>query len=387
MKKIISLILIVSTISMTLIGCTAKNKSNEEDKDVKIAVITEESNKENYSSYKSAIYISNMYKQKNKNGLNNDKVEHIIIPKEIEKNKDDLSKFMEKIINDKELQGVVFVSVDQNLLKYAKEIKNKRDDITTFGVDIKANEEELNTYLDISYISDNVLQGENTVQLAKEMGSEAFILYYSEKDLIDNKSLIKKINSIEEECKQQNLVLEKVKVKDINYKEDEYDVKKFISENINNQIYKYGEDINLFGTNKTIDDVILKRGIKSKVIISEISNGCMVDNMKDLYRMNRRTKENGDYKGYTKYITDGSLKYEMNGRLGGIIMPNEIFTVYAAVDTAIAIAEDGGDVKKAYNSYFIEKNIYEKEGITASFESINNKYPSIKVVSVDQIIY
>lgn len=382
MKKIVSFILLLSVILVPLTGCSIK----EENKDIEIAIITDDK-EYNYNEYEYAKYITNIYKQNNQSDIVNDEVKHIIMPKDFGENKNNSEKFINKIINDKDLDGVVFASSKPNIVNYINKIKLERKDMIVVGSNLNANEKELADNLDISFISNEYLSGKNTVQLAKEMGSEVFILYYSEKDLKEDSRLKNKIEEIEEECKIQDIKFEKIKVKDINSKEDEYDVKKFISESINNQIYKYGEDINLFGTNKTMDDVILKRAVKSKLIVSEVSDGCMVEGMKDFYKIIRKTIYMGDYKGYSRSISDKSAKYEMNGRLGGIIMPNEIFTVYAAVDTAIAIAEDGGDVKKAYNSYFIEKNIYEKEGITASFESINNKYPSIKVVSVDQIIY
>ena len=136
-----------------------------------------------------------------------------------------------------------------------------------------------------------------------------------------------------------------------------------------------------------MDDVILRRAIKNTLAVAETSDGCMVNQMGDFYRVFRKTLDNGNYRGFTKYISDGSLKYEMNGRLGGIIMPNRMFTIYAAADTAIAIIENEMDVKKAYNSYFIEKSIYEKEGLTAAFNASEEGYPNVKIVSIDQVIY
>lgn len=387
MKKIISVMLIISMLSISLVGCSSKKDGEKEDDvEAKIAIVTEDQ-EENPDGYKSADYISNMYKFKKENGFTNDEIKHIVMPKDFVKNANKSEETINKLVKDKDIKAVVFSSREKGMLTYANKLKEARKDMVVLGADLNATEKELADNLDLSYISDTTLDGKNTVQLAKEMGAKAFILYYSDKDLKDKPSLSKKISEIELECVEQDLVLEKVKVQDINSKEDEYSVKKFISEDINKEIYKYGEDINLYGTNYTMDDVILRRAIKNTLAVSETSDGCMVNQMGDFYRVFRKTLDNGNYRGFTKYISDGSLKYEMNGRLGGIIMPNRMFTIYAAADTAIAIIENEMDVKKAYNSYFIEKSIYEKEGLTAAFNASEEGYPNVKTVSIDQVIY
>ena len=387
MKKIISVMLIISMLSISLVGCSSKKDGKKEDDvEAKIAIVTEDQ-EENPDGYKSADYISNMYKFKKENGFTNDEIKHIVMPKNFVKNANKSEETINKLAKDKDIKAVVFSSREKGMLTYANKLKEARKDMVVLGADLNATEKELADNLDLSYISDTTLDGKNTVQLAKEMGAKAFILYYSDKDLKDKPNLSKKISEIESECVEQDLVLEKVKVQDINSKEDEYSVKKFISEDINKEIYKYGEDINLYGTNYTMDDVILRRAIKNTLAVAETSDGCMVNQMGDFYRVFRKTLDNGNYRGFTKYISDGSLKYEMNGRLGGIIMPNRMFTIYAAADTAIAIIENEMDVKKAYNSYFIEKSIYEKEGLTAAFNASEEGYPNVKIVSIDQVIY
>lgn len=387
MKKIISVMLIISMLSISLVGCSSKKDGEKEDDvEAKIAIVTEDQ-EENPDGYKSADYISNMYKFKKENGFTNDEIKHIVMPKNFVKNANKSEETINKLAKDKDIKAVVFSSREKGMLTYANKLKEARKDMVVLGADLNATEKELADNLDLSYISDTTLDGKNTVQLAKEMGAKAFILYYSDKDLKDKPTLSKKISEIESECVEQDLALEKVKVQDINSKEDEYSVKKFISEDINKEIYKYGEDINLYGTNYTMDDVILRRAIKNTLAVAETSDGCMVNQMGDFYRVFRKTLDNGNYRGFTKYISDGSLKYEMNGRLGGIIMPNRMFTIYAAADTAIAIIENEMDVKKAYNSYFIEKSIYEKEGLTAAFNASEEGYPNVKIVSIDQVIY
>ena len=374
-------------LSISLVGCSSKKDGEKEDDvEAKIAIVTEDQ-EENPDGYKSADYISNMYKFKKENGFTNDEIKHIVMPKNFVKNANKSEETINKLAKDKDIKAVVFSSREKGMLTYANKLKEARKDMVVLGADLNATEKELADNLDLSYISDTTLDGKNTVQLAKEMGAKAFILYYSDKDLKDKPSLYKKISEIESECVEQDLALEKVKVQDINSKEDEYSVKKFISEDINKEIYKYGEDINLYGTNYTMDDVILRRAIKNTLAVAETSDGCMVNQMGDFYRVFRKTLDNGNYRGFTKYISDGSLKYEMNGRLGGIIMPNRMFTIYAAADTAIAIIENEMDVKKAYNSYFIEKSIYEKEGLTAAFNASEEGYPNVKIVSIDQVIY
>ena len=368
-------------ICLTMSGCS-KIKGEDIDVAAKLAVVTETKN-EDEVGFESAEYISNTYKQKNATGLSNDIVEHIVLPENFADKKAETEKIMNSIKEDKELKAVVFTEKNSGMMEYIKDLKKERKDIITLSADMNASDKELIENIDLNYVSAKGDNMDDTVQLAKEMGAEAFIAYYTDEDM-KSKDRKEGFRTLEEECEEQQIELVKVNIQSGS---DKYAMRKFISEDINKQIEKYGNDINLYGTNPDIDEVILKRGIKNKLIIAEVSDKCMMQELSEMFRIYRRSWDRGNYRGSSKYISDRTVKYEMNRRLGGIIMPDNIFTVYAATDIALALIEGGLDVESAYNSYFIERNINEKEGITAGFENVIEGVPSLKSVSVDQIIY
>ncbi|TQQ84488.1 DUF3798 domain-containing protein [Peptacetobacter hominis] len=378
-NKIIMSLLGISIIFMST-GFNIKAE-DKEDLEVKVAIVTEPS-KEDPMGFSAADYISNAYKQRKINNVSNDTVEHIILPYDFDKNSAKTEKTMEKIYSDSEIDAVVFTTKKSGITSYVKELEEKRKDIITLSADVGEDYQTLVDAFDLNYISDNRLDGRKTVQLAKEMGAEAFILYYTA-DELKNEDVSVKISQIESECEKQKIELVKTEIPS----GDIYRMKKYVSEDINKKIDEYGEDINIYTTNKEVDDVILKRGIKSGLIISEVSDGCLLDELNEMYRIYRRTWDKGDYKGNTKYITDSSLKYEMSGRLGGILMQNDTLAVYAATDIAIALKEEGADISRAYNSYFLETSLNVKEGMTAEFSNVIAGNPSLKMISVDQVIY
>ncbi len=72
----------------------------------------------------------------------------------------------------------------------------------------------------------------------------------------------------------QNIGLPFVQVNtpNINTEEDKNKVKQFLNEDIEKQVKKYGKDINVFGVNEYMDEVILTKALELKYIVAEQSN-------------------------------------------------------------------------------------------------------------------
>ena len=380
MKKIITIILSITMLSLPMM--TYSKAEGGDEKRVKVGIITG-TEKVDGSTYQSAEKLVDLYQLKNKDKNSNDEIEHFVLPA----NSNEAKKVVDKIIADEDINAVVFSGNDKNMPSYINDIKAKRNDILLMGADLNMTVEEMSKNLDLSFIPTEISSGKDTVMLAKEMGAEAFVVYYSEKDLNDNKNLSKKIEDIKKECANQDMEFTEVKVNDINSKEDEYKVKKAISEDIEKQVYNYGENINVYGTNSTMDDVIIRRAIKSKLIIAETSDACIEKDLNELYRTITKTAERGNFKGNVSLIAGKNSKYNMARRVGGLLMPNDTFALYSAVDTAIAAVEQDVNESKLCKAAFLEKSISEKDGISGAFRNAKLGMKNVKIVSVDQVIY
>lgn len=380
MKKIITIILSITMLSLPMM--TYSKAEGGDEKRVKVGIITG-TEKVDGSTYQSAEKLVDLYQLKNKDKNSNDEIEHFVLPA----NSNEAKKVVDKIIADEDINAVVFSGNDKNMPSYINDIKAKRNDMLLMGADLNMTVEEMSKNLDLSFIPTESSSGKDTVMLAKEMGAEAFVVYYSEKDLNDNKNLSKKIEDIKKECANQDMEFTEVKVNDINSKEDEYKVKKAISEDIEKQVYNYGENINVYGTNSTMDDVIIRRAIKSKLIIAETSDACIEKDLNELYRTITKTAERGNFKGNVSLIAGKNSKYNMARRVGGLLMPNDTFALYSAVDTAIAAVEQDVNEIKLCKAAFLEKSISEKDGISGAFRNAKLGMKNVKIVSVDQVIY
>lgn len=380
MKKIITMILSIAMLSLPMAAYSKAEGGDE--KRVKVGIVTGTSSSDK-DSYEAAKKMSDLYQLRNKDKNSNDEIKHFVLPA----NSNGAKKVVDKIVADENMNAVVFSGNDKNMLSCINDIKSKRDDLLLMGADLSMTAEEMSKNLDLSYIPAEESSGKDTVMLAKEMGAEAFVVYYSEKDLKDNKNLSKKIEDMKKECANQGVEFTEVKVEDINSKEDEYKVKKYISEDIEKQIYKYGKNINVYGTNSTMDDVIIKRAIKSRLIIAETSDGCIENDLRDLYRAIIKSAERGNFRGNVSLLAGKNSKYNMDRRVGGLLMPNDTFAMYSAVDTAIAALEQDVNENKLCMASFIEKSISEKDGISGAFRNAKPGMKNVKIVSVDQVIY
>lgn len=361
---------------------TYSKAEGADEKRVKVGIVTGTMSSDK-SSYEAAKKMVALYKLKNKDKNSNDEIKHFVLPA----NSNGAKKVVDKIVADEDMNAVVFSGNDKNMLGYIKDIKAKRNDMLLMGADLNMSIEEMSENLNLSFVPTETSSGKDTAMLAKEMGAEAFVVYYSDKDLKENKNLSKKIEDMKKECTNQNIEFAEVKVADINSKEDEYKVKKFISEDIEKQIYKYGKNVNLYGTNSTMDDVIVKRGIKERLIIAETSDGCIENDLNELYRTIMKTPERGNFRGNVSLLAGKNSKYNMDRRVGGLLMPNDTFAIYSAVDTAIAALEQDINENKLCMASFIEKSISEKDGISGAFRNAKSGIKNVKVTYVDQVIY
>lgn len=380
MKKIIAIILSVVMLSLPM--STYSKAEGADEKQVKVGIVTGTMSSDK-SSYEAAKKMVALYKLKNKDKNSNDEIKHFVLPA----NSNGAKKVVDKIVADEDMNAVVFSGNDKNMLGYIKDIKAKRNDMLLMGADLNMSIEEMSENLNLSFVPTEISSGKDTAMLAKEMGAEAFVVYYSDKDLKENKNLSKKIEEMKKECANQNIEFAEVKVADINSKEDEYKVKKFISEDIEKQIYKYGKNVTLYGTNSTMDDVIVKRGIKERLIIAETSDGCIENDLNELYRTIMKTAERGNFRGNVSLLAGKNSKYNMDRRVGGLLMPNDTFAIYSAVDTAIAALEQDVNENKLCMASFIEKSISEKDGISGAFRNTKSGIKNVKVTYVDQVIY
>lgn len=380
MKKIIAIILSVVMLSLPM--STYSKAEGADEKQVKVGIVTGTMSSDK-SSYEAAKKMVALYKLKNKDKNSNDEIKHFVLPA----NSNGAKKVVDKIVADEDMNAVVFLGNDKNMLGYIKDIKAKRNDMLLMGADLNMSIEEMSENLNLSFVPTEISSGKDTAMLAKEMGAEAFVVYYSDKDLKENKNLSKKIEEMKKECANQNIEFAEVKVADINSKEDEYKVKKFISEDIEKQIYKYGKNVNLYGTNSTMDDVIVKRGIKERLIIAETSDGCIENDLNELYRTIMKTAERGNFRGNVSLLAGKNSKYNMDRRVGGLLMPNDTFAIYSAVDTAIVALEQDVNENKLCMASFIEKSISEKDGISGAFRNAKSGIKNVKVTYVDQVIY
>ena len=136
-----------------------------------------------------------------------------------------------------------------------------------------------------------------------------------------------------------------------------------------------------------MDDVIVKRGIKERLIIAETSDGCIENDLNELYRTIMKTAERGNFRGNVSLLAGKNSKYNMDRRVGGLLMPNDTFAIYSAVDTAIAALEQDVNENKLCMASFIEKSISEKDGISGAFRNTKSGIKNVKVTYVDQVIY
>ena len=393
-KKIKKLILVSLSLilsSALLAGCAGKDSKDEtklldsnKDLKTKVAIVTQtaEENPESYNSAE-AEKLNNEYKKYNKIDTNST-VEHIVLPKDYESKGEETEKIFKKLSGDKDLNVLVLSSNKPGLMKYAKEIKKSRKDILTISADLNEDSKELIKNMDLNFKAGDKERGESIAELAKSLGAERFVYFISDSDM-NNPEKKKNLEGIIKRAKELSMPLEEVKIpNDL----DEYGKKAFVADKIDYNINKYGKNINIYTFDGDYDEILATKVLDKKFFIAEFSRPNISRKLMDIYGIKVISRQKEDYvwmnSQISAYIKDSD---ELKRRIASAGADPMAYTVEFAAELGTVLKSKDTDVKKAYNSYFLEQVSFARSKVECGFI---NKYKGVgnfKIVDPDQVVY
>lgn len=390
LKRIITVSVSIVFLTVFLVGCgQEENKKKAEiledtkDADIKTIIVTQ-NDKENKSAFEAAKKekMDNEYKRFN-NSKYKSYVEHYILPSDFEDNKK-TDEMFNKIKKDKNAKILIVSANKAGLAEKVKKLKKERRDILTISADLNEDDQKLIKDFDLNFKTGDFDHGERIVDLAKSMGVQRFIYFVGNNDLKDSKKM-EILDGMKKESKKIDLPIEEVKIPDMN---NPYEEKAFVSNSIDSLIKKYGRDINIYTFDSKFDEILASKVFDDKFFIAEFSDKNVSPELMKVYGLKYVTRQANDYVWMNSQIGAYiKLSSDMERRIGASAYNPEFYTMKIAADVGEVLKSKKMNVKKAYNSVFLENisNMKNKTGC-----GFINKYKGVgnyKIIDVDQILY
>ncbi|MCC0634279.1 DUF3798 domain-containing protein [Clostridioides sp. ZZV15-6388] len=394
LKKITAFMLSICLI-IGLTGCSLVTGKNDKEKiidDFKVAVVTQPLS-ENKVQYNIVEDLAKEYKEANETDKEKDgearverTIKHVVLPENFTSNIDKSINEIVKLTDDEEIQAIV-VSTDQvGLLPALQKVKEKRPEIITISAPMGEDKNQLSQYVDVNLGIDTEERGKLLVERSKEMGAKAFIHYASKDDLKDA-DIAKRLEKIKETCRNLGMQFVQVNTPNVNTEEDKGKMKQFLNEDIDKQVKKYGKDVNVFGVNEYMDEVILTKALELKYIVAEQSNPSPVETYPSVMGFKISKKDAQNYDKINDVISEKAKAAGMSNRLGGYPMPMDAFIPSLATYLATEMVLQDFTQEDVCDPDYLEAFAELKFGIGSEFTPLTEALYNYQSVILNQLIY
>jgi hypothetical protein len=392
-KKVTALLMTMTLVVMTS-GCSmlTKNKSKKEEvKDFKVIVFTESKNvnKDQYDAVNTLVKdIKKKKLEEEEKGKKNPKQEiiHEVLPANFEKNPSETEKKIEKLAKDKTVQAFVIATEKPGLLPALKNVKKKRPEVITMSAPMGESVNDLSEYVDVNLGMNPKQRAISMVKLAKKLGAKTFVHYSTPQDLTDKKILERK-DQIKIACKDEQIGFVEIGLPNYTNDQEKEVMKDFLEKNIESQVKKFGKDINVFGANEDLDTIILDKAKDLKYIVAEQSTPNPTKSYPEVMGFKVAKKDEVNYEKLNDKISEGAKKYGLSSRLGGYIMPYDVFLTRFATDLAFEMVIEDLTQEDVCDDEYLEAFAENKYGVGTKFEDFNDTIYNYQLMGLDPLIY
>ncbi len=394
LRKITAFMLSICLI-IGLTGCsllTGKKDKKEIIDDFKVAVVTQPLS-ENKVQYNTVEDLIKEYEEANKLDKEKDgeakvkqTIKHVVLPENFTSNIDSSINEIVKLADDEEIQAIVVSTEQAGLLPALQKVKEKRPEIITISAPMGDDKNQLSQYVDVNLGINVEERGKLLVERSKEMGAKTFIHYASKDDLKDA-NIAKRLEKIKETCKNLGLQFVQVDTPNMNTEEDKNKVKQFLNEDIEKQVKKYGKDINIFGVNEYMDEVILTKALELKYIVAEQSNSSPIQTYPSVMGLKISKKDAQNYDKINDMISEKAKAFGMSNRLGGYPMPMDAFIPSLATYLATEMVKGDLTQEDVCDPDYLEAFAELKFGIGSEFTPLTDVLYNYQLVILNQLIY
>lgn len=288
------------------------------------------------------------------------------------------------LADDPEMKAIIVNSGRAGLLPAFQTIREKRPDILTIAT-MMDEPDLMSEYIDMNFSTDWLRRGVTIPTKAKEMGAKTFIHYsfptHLAKELVANRK-----DQMKKTAEALGIEFVEIITPDPQTGDGTAPMLQFLREDIPRQIAKYGPDVNIFGSNCPMYDVILDEALKLKFIVAEQCCPTPTQAYPTVMGLEINQEDIGNFDLINQMITEKSKEAGMTGRLSGWAMPSSVYIPQFEIELAKYIIENEIDYKDVLNKEFLDDFSEEIMGIRGDFEAME-EYNNYFLLVLDSIYY
>ncbi len=369
MKKFMLQILLILLI---LSGCGKKETSVKEDNSYKIGIVTP-ALVTSEDEYRAAEMMVKKYPNI---------VKHIVLPVNFNAELETGISQIASLADDPKMKGIVVVSGQSGLIAGLKKVKEIRPDIFTVS-SIMDDPNMMNKYIDFSIDTDWVRRGESIANRSHDLGATT-IIHYSFPTHLSKEAIVKRKDMMKATAEKNGMNFVEVMTPDPQTGNGPTAMQQFLREDIPRQVAKYGNNINIFGTNCPMYDVILDEALTSKYYVIEQCCPTPTQAYPTVMGLEVDEKDLGNYDKLNSLIREKAKTYGVSGKLGAWPVPSSVFVPQFSVELAKTVIEDPNyNYRSIDNLNTLGKEISGTDVSFNSFLGLDNYY----VMIMESIMY
>lgn len=393
-KKLLAVLLMLSMV-VGFTGCGSQNGESEtakESTNTKAVVESEQSEDTNVvADYKIGIITPTLSVSEDEFRAAENMVEkypnivkHISLPENFATEIETGLSQIESLADDPQMKAITISSGQSGLLPAFQKIKEKRPDIITITAPIWDDPDMMSEYIDVCLDTDWVRRGESIAKKANKMGAKTLI-HYSFPTHMAKEVIVNRHDQMKKTAEELGMTFVDVTTPDPQTGNGPSAMQQFLREDIPRQIEKYGTDINIFGTNCPMYDVILDEALKEKYLMAEQCCPTPTQAFPTVMNLEISLEDSGNYDKINKMISQKAKEADMTGRLSGWPTPVTIFLPEYSVELAKKMIEDPDfDVKNLDSLNQLGK---EMTGFGVDFQKLKPELDNYFVMIMDSIYY
>lgn len=312
-----------------------------------------------------------------------DIVKHLVLPENFTAEQETAIAQITSLADDESVKAIIICAGYSGILPAIQKVKEVRPDIMVITAPIWDDPDAMANYIDLCLDTDWLRRGETITQKAYDMGAKTYIHYsfptHMSRELIANRH-----GKMKESSERLGMEFVELMTPDPQGGDTYSAMVQFLNEDIPRQIDKYGEDTNIFGTNCSMQDVIIAKALELGYIMAEQCCPTPTQGFPAAMGLEIEPEKAGDFDVINEMIKQKAAEAGATGRLSTWPIAVGYFLPEFAVEVAIRMVE--GEVADL-SQELLEEIGEEVAGVSVYFNKMKPELDNYFLMIMDSIFY
>ena len=319
MKKILYAVLAVVIVIATS-ACDNDRPDNTNEKDYKIAVITQPLSEDPYT-FEAAQNLKDKY---------GDTVVTVTYPHHHDTQPEQTVAMITDLAKDPDMRVIIFAETVNGTTAGIKKLRETRSDILVIASMNTENASEIAPLSDLCFIENKAVTGTSIVEQAAKMGAKTFVYITCQKDLA-NSVISAHEEQLKETCSASGISFIEATAPNPTGAEGLIGIQSWMNENIPRYVEQYGKNTAFYATDESMSTPLVRQIATCGAILPQLCNPSPYHGFPEAFDIDLK-----DRKADTDYllhqVKTAIHSYENSGRMAAWSVPQSMIVIRAGVE-------------------------------------------------------